>query len=120
MRKKNKTKRCATRYCRGHVTDAHLKCSKCRKREFKTAHPERYLFHVVKNNAKRRGKPFTLTMEYFMALIVPTGYLERRGHAPHDLSIDRIDSARGYEPGNVRIITIAENCAKGNRDEWPF
>ena len=32
---------------------------------------------------------------------------------PNSMSIDRIDSNKGYVPGNVRIITAMANTAKG-------
>lgn len=30
---------------------------------------------------------------------------------PYASSIDRIDSTKGYEPGNVRVVLWAINCA---------
>jgi hypothetical protein len=114
-------KKCATRYCRGVVTDYHAHCAKCRKIAYKQRHPERYAFYVLKNNARRRGKPFTLTMDDFKSLVETSGYMSGRGRAGDCLSIDRIDSSMGYVPGNVRVISVSENSRKSNRDNYcPF
>ncbi len=50
-------------------------------------------------------------------MVTDSGWDEtRRGRNVMDLSIDRIDSKRGYEEGNVRVITIGENAARGDTD----
>jgi hypothetical protein len=35
--------------------------------------------------------------------------LDERGEIPEGLEIDRIDNSRGYEPGNIRLVTRKEN-----------
>lgn len=74
-------------------------------------------FAQIKDRASKRGHVFTLTKQQFIDLVADTGYLEGRGRKACHLHIDRIDPARGYEPGNVRVITAKENCAKSDQDK---
>jgi hypothetical protein len=74
----------------------------------------------LKNRAKTKGIPFTITPADLMPL--PThcpilgieleyGGKKARGNLP---SVDRIDNARGYEPGNVWVISNRANTIKGD------
>lgn len=90
----------------------------------------RYLMIAYKKSAKKRGISFNLTFEEFAELI--KGDCEYCGTAPnttvnilknHELSeekvkqgvmtyngIDRVDSSKGYKPGNV--VPCCERCNK--------
>lgn len=85
-------------------------CSRCRERMRRDV-PKR-LFELLRFHAAQRGKVFTLELEYFRELVVRTGYDLRHGRGPDDLQIDRIDPRRGYEPGNVQVITARDNRRK--------
>lgn len=75
----------------------------------------------AKARAAKIGVPFALTFPDLDALwrasggrcavsglLMDTG---RRGHHPMRASLDRIDSSKGYEIGNVRLVCVAVNYA---------
>lgn len=64
------------------------------------------------NNAKRRGKEFTLTIEYFTKLVKENDYMRKRGTTAKSLQIDRMDETKGYTDDNVRCITLRQNVIK--------
>lgn len=45
-------------------------------------------------------------------------FLEDMGEAPSGMTIDRIDSDKGYNPGNCRWLDHVENVRRANRDRW--
>lgn len=76
------------------------------------ANPVRYYFREVKKSAKKRGIPCGLTFEEFEKFDRETGYTKGVGTGPDDLTIDRVDPARGYESGNLRALTHRANSAR--------
>ncbi|MES2382495.1 MAG: hypothetical protein V4538_15715 [Bacteroidota bacterium] len=87
-------------------------CYTCIKRKYKAKHPERYAYSVTKNNAKRRGKPFTISFEYFLKFCVKTNYIAGKGITKHGLHIDRIKEHLGYVPGNIQAKENTDNIKK--------
>lgn len=87
-------------------------CSTCRNRQWDKNNPIRRAYRDTRNSAKRRGKTFTITYEYFEAWVIENRYMELKGTAPDDYSIDRIDDTKGYEPGNLQLLTNRENTKK--------
>lgn len=81
------------------------------------------MFHNLKSNAKKRGKFFALSYQDFIKVITAYGkpVLTDRGRKSKSISFDRIDPERGYEPGNVQIISLGENVRRSNeiRNELP-
>lgn len=80
------------------------------------------------NSARQRGIPFNLTEFHFVRLAQQTdGRCQLTGipfqftgdprfhRNPFRPSVDRIDSSRGYEIDNIRIVCTAVNTAMG---EW--
>lgn len=37
------------------------------------------------------------------------------GRTAHSYSVDRIDNTKGYIPGNIQALTIAQNSSKGTK-----
>jgi hypothetical protein len=65
-----------------------------------------------KDNAKRRGKPFTITFEEFEAFAYETELLTRRGRSKFSYSVDCKIEELGYVPGNLDRLTISQNSKK--------
>lgn len=73
-----------------------------------------------RNNAARRGVEFSLTVSdlyplptHCPALGIPINY-ETSGYDDCALSIDRIDSAKGYIPGNITLVSQRANRIKND------
>jgi hypothetical protein len=65
-------------------------------------------------NAKRRRKPFDLTLEQFSNFCMKTGYGELKGKTATSLSVDRIRSWEGYTVNNIRAISLSDNTKLRN------
>jgi len=78
------------------------------------------MFSSARNNAKARGIPFTLTLEDIPA--IPTHcpilglplHVGAAGRTDNSPSLDRIDNAKGYIPGNVVLVSWRANRLKGS------
>lgn len=110
---KKKLRRCDTKYCTKLAPYGRKKCWKCIKRKYRAAYPIVAAYQNLRNNAKRRGKEFTITMDQFKKFCRKTKYLQGRGRAADCYSIDRIDNNKGYTVENIRVLTVAENSSKG-------
>jgi len=119
MTKKNKQK-CITKWCRNDRAPSKGKyCYKCRSRIDKERIPITYTFNALRNNARRRRKEFTLTIEEFTQFCQETGYMELKARHKTGMSIDRIDSSRGYSYDNIQIMNYSVNSSKQDND-CPF
>lgn len=89
-------------------------------REWRLANPLKALLTVARCRAKRKGLLFAIKESDFAA--VPTlcpvlGIEVRQGKGsrdPNALSLDRLDSRKGYTPENVRLISLRANHLKSN------
>lgn len=106
--------KCVTKYCRNKASDNRKVCHKCKKTNDKNRDPVGYAYRVLKNNAKRRNKIFTITLRYFRDFCAGSEYMQRKGREGDCLSIDRKEVSKGYEPGNLQILTVSKNTRKGN------
>lgn len=89
-----------------------------RSRRTRAADPIRYSFVTLRNNAKRRGKVFTITLEEFKQFCYATDYLKGKGRTATSYTVDRIDESRGYEPGNIQALRNADNVRKYLNYDW--
>ncbi len=103
---------CQTKNCRKKQIGKKSFCSSCNIRRFKEKNPEKYAYFVLKNNAKRRWKVFTISFEYFKQFVVKTEYMAGKGITKTGLHIDRIKEHLGYVEGNLQILTNTENVKK--------
>lgn len=111
-----------------HVCPAYrCKHAKAKKKGFCTRHAHvnqkqnnlvGYTYTLLKGNAKRRKKVFTLTLAEFREFCEETGYLLTKGRTKRKMSIDRIDNTLGYEKGNLRLLSVSANASKS--DDCPF
>lgn len=112
---------CCAYHCKEKRSAKDRFCPKHSRRYQRDTNPIRYVYHALKSNARRRGKVFTLTLAEFEAFCAETGYMEKRGKTGKSASIDRIDNSRGYEAGNLRILSLSENSYKRNHEDYaPF
>jgi hypothetical protein len=81
--------------------------------------PEMRLFWDAKKRAKRRGISFTITPVHVVIpakcplLGVPL-QAAQRVQSPNSPSLDRVDPIRGYDPGNVWVISYRANAIKSD------
>lgn len=84
-------------------------------RRFREAHPEQNLWRTAKHRANKFGVEHTISVsditipEVCPALGTPFVSL-----TPYAASLDRIDSSKGYIPGNVQVISKKANAMKND------
>jgi hypothetical protein len=105
-------KKCLTKYCRNKAAHHRRFCEKCRSRRTKQINPYYYHFNALRNNAKRRGKPFNLTLAEFKIFCANTGYMDLKGRSLSSATIDRIRDAEGYSFNNIQVLSNGENVTK--------
>lgn len=88
--------------------------------------PKRYWARSTFQNARKRaltkGVPFALTVQdiYDLAGVhcpvfnTPYDFIGNGRIVPHSPSLDRIEPALGYVPGNVAVISMRANAIKQN------
>lgn len=116
--------KCPVRFCRrdsragdGNRKPAkHRLCCKHRSTLTRILDPVRTTFAEKKSNAKTRGIEWKLTLEQYREVVMQQEYMDNKGRTRHCLHLDRKDATKGYEVGNLQIITCAENVAKGNKE----
>lgn len=81
----------------------------------------RLLYNSLKSSAKKRGIPFTLTIPelnnltfYITCPVLGIPIKFNRKQQDDSISIDRIDSDRGYEIDNIVVISWKANRLKSN------
>lgn len=102
---------CITRFCRHPrgVKTGNL-CSKCKMRAWRKANPIHAVLSNLRSRAKRKGIPFDLTLDWLNGFLTTMCYDSSEHH------IDRKITWLGYTMGNLQILPISENIAKGNRE----
>lgn len=111
---------CMVKGCRkeGHRRKFSL-CHRCYQYRWRLLNKRKGMYAMLRDHARGRGIAFTVTYDYLMGLADAYAYFdheaESRGEFP---SIDRIDASRGYEPGNLRIVTVSQNVIKGHRERY--
>lgn len=89
-------------------------CYTCISRRRAKADPVSYCYYNLRKSAKRRGIVFTLTKEYFRRWAIRYDYLTLRGRGREGYVVDRKNDHKGYEPGNIQVLTGSENTRKEN------
>lgn len=90
-------------------------------KEWARNNPEKYMIIQARSNAKARGIEFTITKDDIdIPAKCPLLGIEiirnvfSTGRPDNMISIDRVDSDKGYIPGNVKIISFLANKIKTN------
>lgn len=87
-------------------------CCSCNYLKKKQSNPIRLAYSSLKGHAKERGKTFTLTLEQFTEFCVKSDYINKKGTKKYSFHIDRKDETKGYEVGNIQLLTNTENVRK--------
>jgi hypothetical protein len=98
--------------CRGVARPGRSCCSKCQDRKWRAKYPEQHLWKNLKASAKRRGVPFTLTLDEFKEFCARTKYHELVGRDPDAASCDRRDDTKGYTAENIRCLEFGLNSGR--------
>lgn len=123
--KKRSSSCCQVSWCRNapihYLSGGKVKtkayCSKCCLRRYRANHPINYAFHAIKDSAKKRNIPFSISFEDFSDWCTETGYAENKGVCRLKNHCDRIDDSKGYEKGNIQLLSERENIQKRNLDK---
>lgn len=91
-------------------------CSTHTHRYQKYKNPYKYTFNQKKNRAKERGIEWKLTLQEFIDFCEEHNYMETKGRRATSASIDRIDPNKGYEKGNLQILSLSANTKKMHVD----
>lgn len=84
------------------------------------SHPAAALLANARRNALRKHYDFNLDLEDIHIpemcplLKIPMGMARGQGHTWDAITIDRIDSAKGYVKGNVQVLSRKANMMKSN------
>lgn len=107
-------KKCATDGCY-HKIEKRNYCNTCRKRKYRQSNPIKASYQQLRDNAKRRGKFFDLTLEEFASFCYKTDYIQGKGKTATSYSIDCIENEKGYTKNNIRVLPLGENSKKGTK-----
>lgn len=104
---------CITKFCRhlGHPKRGGL-CGKCSMAKWRAANPLKHRLAVLRHRAARKRVPFDLDLPWLAQFLLLNYYDPTTHH------IDREKPHLGYVKGNLQILPMAENIAKGNRERW--
>lgn len=113
---------CVAYRCNNKHTSKDRFCSKHSKRYQKYTNPYKYTFHQKKYRAIERGIEWNLTLDQFIAFCDEHNYMDTKGKTKTSASIDRIDPLKGYELGNLQILSLSDNTKKMHEDnsDCPF
>lgn len=83
-----------------------------------TKDPQHYLWYVARTRSRQKGTEFTITKEDVIipdfCPILDIPLTKGDGYLPNAMSLDRVDNAKGYIPGNVRVISRKANLMKSS------
>lgn len=112
-----KGNKCATKRCRNNTEGREL-CNTCRSRKARLSDPVKYAYQNLKDNAKRRGVLFTITLEDFRQWCKKVTYIGFSGRNPDSFTIDRKHDDIGYHLDNIQVLTLSENVKKYVSYNW--
>lgn len=87
-------------------------CDTCACRLYRANNPAREAYRQIRDRAERRGQIFKITFAEFCAIPRFDEYIRQRGRGIDELHLDREKVELGYVPGNLRVMTAAENLRK--------
>lgn len=81
-------------------------------KSWRNKYPVKAAYAALRDNSKRRGIEFSITLQQFIRFCVKTQLLTNRGTKAESYSIDRKDETKGYSYDNIQMLTISENSKK--------
>ena len=87
-------------------------CHKHYARKIRVVDPVGSRYNQFKNNAIRRNKPFTITIDQFREFCTKTGYIITKFKRGRNATIDRINNNLGYHIDNIQLLTQSQNLQK--------
>ncbi|MDX1628418.1 MAG: hypothetical protein R3345_06945 [Fulvivirga sp.] len=102
---------CIVEGCRKKKAKYGQRCHKHAKQYYRKHHPLKAAYQALRDNAKRRGKEFQLTLDEFKRFAKKAEY-EKRGKTRESYHIDRIDESKGYTLDNIQLIPNYINVKK--------
>lgn len=88
------------------------------RQDYRARDPIRYILHSSKYNAKAKGLEWTITRDDIqIPEVCPVFKVPFQPGTKFALSVDRIDSTKGYIPGNIQIISLLANAMKREATE---
>lgn len=116
---------CCVKGCRKEARSSRKKlgdlwfCARHWQQRWRANNPKKSAYRALKDHAKARGIEFRLTPDYFFGLWECVIHFDLEAESRGDcVSIDRRKAHMGYVPGNVRVVTISENCRKGALEKF--
>jgi len=109
---------CIEPYCSKRAGKRDRVCYMHAKRRQRENNPVKAKFFAFRDNAKRRGKKFELTWEWFVEFNEKTNYVKLTGREKYSITMDRIRNHEGYVPGNIGVLTLSDNSSKANKAEY--
>jgi hypothetical protein len=106
---------CKNAYCRRPHQIHGWQCYECTRKKYIASHQLEYSYGILRRNARRRHKEFTLTFEQFKKFAIKNDYLRKKGITAKSFQIDRKDETKGYHNWNIQCITLRENVHKSNK-----
>jgi len=104
--------KCSSPNCHRKASSNRTICRPCRTIRERESDPVRYSYNNSKRNAKRRGIPFEISLDYYRQFVTPTQYMARKGRFKASLHVDRKFEWLGYVEGNLQVLTNEQNLRK--------
>lgn len=109
-----KCKTCKRRPRAKHRTQ----CRHCSNKQHRETDLVRTAYEGIKARAKRKGREFTITLDYFRKFCYKVDYRAGLGRSADSYTVDRIIEEKGYVPGNLQKLTNSENVRKYLSYNW--
>lgn len=107
---------CKKYRCKTQAMQKSRYCGKHKRQAEKKRNPISYRYSCLKQNAKKRGIVFTLTISEFREWCEKVQYLKKVGITKDSFNIDRVIASRGYEKNNLQLINMGLNTRKTHMD----
>ena len=105
---------CWVKGCRNDRRHDRCLCHKHEMQRWRSKRKQTAAYCTLRDHARERKIAFEITPDYWKGLT--DAYCFYTVTEGEFLTVDRVDACKGYEPGNLRIISISLNIAKGNRE----